>query len=418
MKNIIETLNDRGLISAMTSEELTESAHKPMKVYVGFDPTSDSLHVGNLVGIMVLAHFERAGHETIAVVGGATGMIGDPSGRSAERNLLDHKTIESNLIGITKSLRTVLKSTVVVNNYDWFKGFGYIEFLRDVGKHFRLGIMLAKDSVKSRLSSEEGLSFTEFSYQTLQAYDFLHLYDTKGVTVQMGGNDQWGNITAGTELVRKVRNATVHGLTWPLLTRSDGKKFGKSEEGAIWLNDDKLAPFDFYQYFFRLPDADIINLMKKLTFMNMNEIAQIESEMKSATYVPNSAQRRLSEEMTRLIHGEEGLKSAQKITDAFRPGSAAVLDEKTLTAMSEEALTKTFPKIDVCGVKLIDLLVKCDLIASKAEARRLISNGGVYINNNKISDENYLILEQDLIESKFLLLGVGKKKKMVLKILA
>lgn len=415
MKNIVEVLQERGLIEDMTSHELKEIVLKPIKVYAGFDPTSDSLHIGNMVGIMTLAHFERCGHKPIAIVGGATGMIGDPSGKAQERTLLDAKTIENNLKGIEKSLRCILTKATTLNNYDWFVQFGFIDFLRDIGKHFRLGAMLAKESVKTRLNSEEGLSYTEFSYQMLQAYDFLHLYDSHGVILQIGGSDQWGNITAGTELVRKMRGASVHGLTFPLITRSDGKKFGKTEEGAIWLNPDKLAPYDFYQYLFRIPDADVINLMKKLTFMEMQEIKEIEMQMQASSYAANTAQKILAEEVTLIVHGKEGLEAAQKITAAFNPGSKTSLDEKTLLALSEETLHATFKQDEVVGSKLIDLLLKANLVASKAEGRRLIANGGIYLNNDKITDESYVLLEKDLIEKHFLLIGVGKKKKMVIK---
>ena len=254
MNNVIEFLQKRGFIDATTSEEVMECAKNPLSVYVGFDPTSDSLHIGNMIGIMALAWFQRFGHRIIALVGGATGMVGDPSGKSDERNLLDQKSLTHNLVGITHSLETILdkERMVVVNNYEWMKGYGYIDFLRDIGKHFRVGPMLAKESVRARLKSDEGMSYTEFSYQLLQAYDFVYLSDKFDVSMQMGGSDQWGNITAGTELVRKMRGKTVHGLTWPLLTRSDGKKFGKSEEGAIWLNPEKLPAYDFYQYFYHL----------------------------------------------------------------------------------------------------------------------------------------------------------------------
>lgn len=416
MKNIIEALQERGFIDAVTSHEVQEIVNRPIKVYIGFDPTADSLHLGNLVGIMGLAWFQRYGHTPIAIVGGATGMIGDPSGKSVERNLLNHEAIERNLKGIKKSLEQVITGGMLLNNYDWFKGWGFIDFLRDVGKHFRLGTMLGKDMVRSRLSSEEGLSFTEFSYQLLQAYDFLYLYDNHGVTVQLGGSDQWGNITAGTELVRKVRGVSVHGVTFPLLTRSDGKKFGKSEEGTIWLNPDKLSHYDFYQYLVRVPDADVIKMMKMLTFMDIEEINELQRSMQGPSYVPNTVQRRFADEVTKIVHGQEGLELAKKLTSAMQPGSKMVLDGKTFEALSEEAAHKNMAGSDVLGAKLIDLLVKAELVASKAEARRLIANGGIYLNNEKIVDEHYIIDQKNLVETHFLLLGVGKKKKLVIKI--
>ncbi len=417
MKNIITTLEERGFIEAQTSHEIKEIVHKPLTLYGGFDPTADSLHLGNLVGIMFLAWFHKFGHNPIALVGGATGMIGDPSGRSLERNLLDAETLQHNLKGIGKSLKAVLKTDIpIVNNFDWFQGITFIDFLRDVGKHFRLSSMLAKESVKTRLNSEEGISLTEFSYQLLQAYDFLHLYDTHNVICQVGGSDQWGNITAGCELVRRTRNATVYGLTWPLLVRSDGKKFGKSEEGAIWLNADKLPPYDFYQYLFRMPDADISKALRMLTFLEMDEIREIEASMKSSQYVANTAQKKLAEEVTRIVHGEEGLKEALSITEAARPGSKAQLDKATMEHLLSEIPSCILTRSAVVGAKLVDLLVSSQAIGSKGEARRMIANGGVYLNNEKIGDENFCVDAKHLIEDEFLLLGIGKKKKLVCQI--
>lgn len=420
MGNIIKILEERGFIDAMTSHELIELVERPLTVYVGFDPTSDSLHLGNLIGIMGLAWFQKYGHTPIAIVGGATGMIGDPSGRSSERNLLDEKAIEKNLLGIRKSLEQVLDfnhltaPAKILNNHDWFKQFYFIDFLRDVGKHFRVGTMLAKESVRSRLSSEEGMSYTEFSYQLLQGYDFLHLYDHYGVVLQMGGSDQWGNITAGTELIRKVRGASAYGLTFPLLVRSDGKKFGKSEEGAIWLNSEKLSPYDFYQYLYRMPDADVIKLLRMLTFIDMEEIREIEQEMTKKDYTPNAAQKRLAEEVTRLIHGEKGLQDALRVTSAASPGAKTSLDAETLKILAKEALSKTLATTEVVGTKIVDLLVKTDLASSKGEARRLIAGGGVYINNEKVDNESFMIESSQLLQGNFLLIGIGKKKKMII----
>lgn len=416
-KNIISILEERGFIDAKTGHEIDELTEKSLAVYVGFDPTADSLHLGNLMGIMALAWFQKYDHTPIALVGGATGMIGDPSGRSVERNLLDPATLQLNLEGIGRSLRAVLEKDIqIVNNYQWFKDFSFLDFLRDVGKHFRLSSMLAKDSVKTRLSSEEGISFTEFSYQLLQAYDFLHLYDTQQVLIQMGGSDQWGNITAGTELVRKMRGATVHGLTWPLLTRSDGKKFGKSEEGAIWLNADKLPHFEFYQYLYRIPDSDIPKMLRVLTFLELEEIREIEEQMKCSDYIPNSAQKRLAEEVTRIVRGAQGVEEALRITQAAQPGSHTTLDRQTLLALASEMSNVLLPWETLVGAKLMDVLVNCKVLSSKSEARRMIAGGGLYLNNEKVSDESLIIHENYLIESEFLLLGVGKKKKVVLRI--
>jgi tyrosyl-tRNA synthetase len=418
MKNVIATLKERGFIDNMTSEELEDLVEKPLLLYAGFDPTSDSLHLGNLIGIMGLAWFQKFGHTPIAIVGGATGMVGDPSGRSVERNLLDQKIIESNLKGIRRSLEAVLKNEItILNNYDWFKEIRFIDFLRDTGKYFRLGGMLAKESVKVRAESEEGLSYTEFSYQLLQAYDFLHLYDTFHVICQIGGSDQWGNITAGTELIRKKRQATVYGLTFPLLTRSDGKKFGKSEQGAIWLNSDKLSPFDFYQYLVRMPDSDLPKLLRMLTFLEMGEIVEIENSMKRPSYLPNTAQKRLAEEVTRLVHGEEGLKEALAVTEAAKPGGKTELNAATLEALLALHPRALCPMQAVIGKRVLDLLVTFGLLASKGEGKRIMATGGgIYLNNEKIADEHLVVTPEQLVEGSYLLLGVGKKKKIVIRI--
>jgi tyrosyl-tRNA synthetase len=417
MKNVFAVLQARGFIADKTSDEIPDLLNHPVKVYVGFDPTADSLHIGNLVAIMGLAWFQKFGHTPVAIVGGATGMIGDPSGKSVERNLLDAATINENIKGITRSLKAVLKDDVqVINNYDWFSQFNFIDFLRDVGKHFRLGSMLAKDSVKTRLNSEAGLSFTEFSYQLLQAYDFLHLYDTHQVTFQMGGSDQWGNITAGTELIRKLRGVTAQGITFPLLTRSDGKKFGKSEEGTIWLNADKLSPYDFYQYFYRMPDADVPNLLRLLTFMDLEDILQIEQKMKSVDYIPNSAQKLLAEHVTYLVHGQQGLDLALSLTDAARPGASTQLTLEVLEALFHEQEGFILTIKDLNELSITDIFVRSKLVSSKGEARRLIENQGAYLNNEPLKNPNKKLSEADLIEGMFALLQVGKKKKRVLKI--
>lgn len=419
--NVIDVLHSRGFIDAMTNEEMRKLLSSPTKVYCGFDPTSDSLHLGNLVAIMGLAWFQRCGHTPVAIVGGATGMIGDPSGKSAERQLLDNNTLECNLKGIRKNLEAVLdfngaNAALILNNLDWFKEFSFIDFLRDVGKQFRIGIMLAKDSVKGRMESEEGMSFTEFSYQLLQGYDFLHLYRKYKVTVQIGGSDQWGNITAGIDLVRKVEGAHVHGVTFPLMTRSDGQKFGKSEKGAIWLSPDKLSAYEFYQYLYRVGDDDVIKLMCMLTFMDIEEIRSYEAQMKEASYRPNTAQKRLAEEVTRIVHGEEGLEKALRATAGAAPGKETKLDAASLEAAAADMPSYTTTSDKVVGHPLIELMVAAGLQESKGAARRLIANGGVYLNNEKIEDENFKIAENHLVDSRFLLLAAGKKNKILVRV--
>lgn len=416
MDNVIDVLKERGFIDAETSPELRQMAEKPLSVYCGFDPSADSLHLGNLVGIMGLAWFQRYGHTPVALVGGATGMIGDPSGKSAERSLLSSEMIERNLIGIKKNLNVILHQgkvpPVFVNNLDWFKSFSFIDFLRDVGKFFRVGPMLAKDSVKTRLESDDGMSFTEFSYQVLQGYDFLHLFKEKGVTLQIGGSDQWGNITAGVELVRKVLGKSVFGLTFPLLVKSDGQKFGKSESGAVWLSSEKLSSYEFYQFLFRTTDADVIKCLKMLTFLPMEEIRHLEESMKKPEYVPNTLQKRLAEEVTRLVHGEEALQVALKVTAAAAPGSDTVLDVESLEQMPSIILKKE----EVVGAKLVDLLVNVKVLNSKSEARKMIGNGGIKLNNKKILDEAQIITSSDLLDNRLLLLSVGKKNKTLIRV--
>jgi len=421
MKNVIEVLEERGFIDALTSGELKQKAQASLKVYVGFDPTADSLHLGNLVGIIGLAWFQKYGHTPYVILGGATGRIGDPSGKSVERNLLDDATLDHNVQSIGKFFNKILDfkqgpKPVILNNNDWFGKFSLVDFLRDVAKHFRVGQMVAKESVRARLQSEEGISFTEFSYQILQAYDFYHLNLHHGVTVQMGGSDQWGNITAGTELNRKLGGETLFGITFPLITRSDGKKFGKSEEGAIWLSPEKLSPFQFYQYLVRMPDADVIRLMKMLTFMPLDEIRAIEEGMSSSGYEANSAQKRLAEEVTRFVHGEEGLQTALRVTEGVAPGSEAVLSGAVLEELSKDMPNATLSRSDVIGKKFSDVAVAIGLLPSKSEAARLIKNGGAYLNNERIEDPAFLLREENAIDNTFFLFSAGKKKRILLRI--
>lgn len=420
MDNVIDVLRERGFIDAETSPDLRQMTEKPIKVYCGFDPTADSLHLGNFVGIMGLAWFQRMGHTPVALVGGATGMIGDPSGKSAERQFLTAENIATNLQGIRKDLEKILHQgptpPVFVNNLDWYKNFSIIDFLRDVGKFFRVGPMLAKDSVKKRLESEEGMSFTEFSYQVLQGYDFLHLYQDHQVVLQIGGSDQWGNITAGVEVVRKVLAKSVFGLTFPLLLKSDGQKFGKSEKGAVWLSPDKLSPYEFYQFLFRTADSDVIRCLKVLTFLPMDEIRALEAQMKNADYVPNTLQKRLAEEVTRIVHGEEALQTALKVTKSAAPGLNTVLNADELEIISKDMPSSELARSEVEGLSLVDLLVKTELLKSKSEARRMLENGGIYLNNEKIIDNARVISPNDLLGGRLLLLAVGKKNKKIIRI--
>jgi tyrosyl-tRNA synthetase len=400
MKNVMTALQERGFIDQMTSDELQKHVMQPIRVYVGFDPTADSLHLGNLVGIMGLAWFQKFGHTAMPLLGGATGLIGDPSGKSVERNLLVGK--------LELFFQKILPNCKVVNNRDWIGQFSLIDFLRDVGKHFRIGPMLAKESVRARVQSEEGMSFTEFSYQTLQGYDFYYLNKNHGVTLQMGGSDQWGNITAGIDFNRKLGGNPIYGLTFPLLTRSDGKKFGKSEEGAVWLSEEKLSPYQLYQYLFRVPDADVIKLLKMLTFLDLTEIHEIEKQLS----IPNFAQKRLAEEVVRFVHGEEGVQSAIRETAAIAPGSETELRADVLKNLPHTVLARE----DVVGHRFSDVVTKLGMTPSKSEAIRLIKNGGAYLNNERVSDVAFVIAENHFIDHTYLLLSTGKKNKQLIKL--
>lgn len=439
--NVVEILEERGLLESLTGEKLrsicSNPSLSPLRVYCGFDPTAESLHLGNLIGIIVLSWFIRCGHSVVALIGGATGRVGDPSGKSLERPELDIHTLEHNISAISANISNILNVShdndngnvvvKVLNNYDWWKDVKLLDFLKDVGRYARVNTMMNKDSVKRRLeSSDQGLSYTEFSYQLLQGYDFVHLFKNENVTVQIGGSDQWGNITAGTELIRKIVNRSdddgddevgVYGLTFPLLLKSDGTKFGKSEDGAIWLSQKMLSPYKFYQYFFSVPDADVVRFLKILTFLSLEEITEIELDMKKKDgYLPNTAQRRLAEEVTRFVHGVDGLEEAIKATEALRPGSETRLDWKTIEGIAEDVPSCSLAYDMVLDVGVVDLSVSTGLIESKSAARRLLKQGGLYLNNGRVDNEGKKIEVDDIVDGKVLLLSAGKKNKMVVRI--
>jgi tyrosyl-tRNA synthetase len=355
------------------------------------------------------------------LIGGATGRIGDPSGKSTERPLLGEEALAFNISSLNQFFQKILfckegPKLVVLNNNDWLGSFTFIDFLRDIGKHFRIGPMLSKESVRARLQSEEGMSFTEFSYQLLQGYDFHYLNQHFGITLQMGGSDQWGNITAGIELNRKLKGPSLFGLTFPLLTRSDGKKFGKTEEGAIWLSKEKLSPYHFYQYLFRVPDADVIRLLKMLTFLGLEEIQAIERSMQQPDYEANAAQRRFAEEVTRFVHGEEGVAIAVRVTAGIAPGVEAELSSEVLKEVAADMPHASLCYEEVVGQKFVHLALKVGLIPSKSEGVRLVKNGGAYLNNERIDDPAFEITADHLIDGIYLLLGLGKKKKILIKV--
>lgn len=427
-QNVVEILEERGLLDSLTSDTLRRpDLLPPLRVYCGFDPTAESLHLGNLLGIIVLSWFLRCGHQAVALVGGATGRIGDPSGKSLERPELDHISLDRNVSAISATIRSILgrdsslssSSFTILNNYEWWKDVKLLDFLRDVGKFARVGAMMSKESVRKRLESELGMSYTEFTYQLLQGYDFLLLFRNEGVNVQIGGSDQWGNITAGTDLIRRIlQTEGAYGMTFPLLLKSDGTKFGKSEDGAIWLSPSLLSPYQFYQYFFNISDTDVIRFLKMLTFLSVDEISQIEKEMQEnkGSYVPNTAQRRLAEEVTRFVHGEEGLQEALNATQALRPGAETRLDWSTIESIAEDVPSYSLPLDQVLNLSLLDLSARTGLLESKSAARRLLKQGGLYLNNMRIDSEAKKIEADDIVDGKVILLSAGKKNKMIVRL--
>ncbi|MBT3193525.1 MAG: tyrosine--tRNA ligase [Verrucomicrobia bacterium] len=421
MPNIIEILRERGMLEDVTSPEIEEAAKSPITVYAGFDPSSDSLQVGNFVTIMGLSHFQRCGHRVIALVGGATGMIGDPSGKSVERQLLTSEQVEKNQAGIRENLERFLDfehptaAAKIVNNHTWFKDFTFIEFLRDVGKHFRMGSMLNKDSVRSRLDSDAGMSFTEFSYQLLQGYDFLRLLDDEGCRVQLGGSDQWGNITAGTDLIHKLREQRAFGVTMPLICDSSGQKFGKSAGNAIYLDATKTSYFDFYQFFVRTDDADVIRFLKVFTFLPLDEIEQYAQCLVEAPE-KREAQIRLAEEMTRMVHGEEGVRIAQRSTSVLFGEAMDGLRADELLAVFSDVPSTELKRDQVQGELVINVAADAGLCKSRGEARRLVQNGGLSLNNGRVADIGQVVAATDIIDGCLLVLRSGKKRNHIVRV--
>lgn len=422
---MLDELKARGLVDACTGEAALREAvtDTQQSVYCGFDPTAGSLHLGHLPGVVALELFRQHGHTPVALLGGATGRVGDPSGKSVERPLLSEDEVDSNAFDIGVQLASMLGNNVkVLNNMEWFGTMGFVEFLRDVGKHARLGSMLAKESVRSRMGATaddnaEGLSFTEFSYQLLQAYDFLQLLQRFGTRIQVGGSDQWGNITAGTELIRKVHGDTdVHGITFPLLIKADGNKFGKSEGGAIWLNSSLTSPYGLYQQLYRTEDADVCRCLRSLTLVPAHEIDAFERQLQYGSATPNAAQQRLAEEVVLFVHGKDGLEQAKRATEALKPGSAAPLDEELLESISNDAPCATLNRPQVVGALLIDVLVACGLQQSKSAAKRLVLQGGARLNNARVDDPERTIEQSDLLGGRIALLASGKKHKCIVRL--
>lgn len=419
-------LKSRHLIEAATCDEarMAELLETPQTVYAGFDPTAECLQAGNYVAIQMLAHFQRAGHRVIALVGGATGMIGDPSGRSTERNALTEAQVQHNLAGIRENLSRFLdfehptNPAILVNNFDWYRDYTLIPFLREVGTFFRMRPMLAKDSVQKRLNAEENsMSFTEFCYQILQGYDFYHLYKTYGCTIQLGGADQWGNITAGTDLIHRIcgSDVEVNGLTIPLVCDANGQKFGKSAGNAIFLNSEKTSVYDFYQFFLRTMDADVIRYLRIFTFLDDARIAELEESLKQAPE-RREAQKILAEELTRTVHGLKGLESAQRASQVLFGGSVEGLSAAELEQIFAQIPSAEAARAAVVGAPLTDVAAGCGFLKSKGEARRLLQGGGLAVNNVRIADPAATVAESDLIEGRLLLLRQGKKNYFLLRV--
>ncbi|PFH91147.1 tyrosine--tRNA ligase [Bacillus sp. AFS088145] len=412
MENILQDLEFRGLINQMTDEEGLQKllSEESVSLYCGFDPTGDSLHIGHLLPVLMLKRFQVAGHKPIGLVGGATGMIGDPSGKKAERTLNTTETVKM----FSERIRTQLlpflnfegeNAAKVVNNFDWTGELDVITFLRDIGKNFGLNYMLAKDSVASRL--EAGISFTEFSYMILQSYDFLKLYQDHNCKLQIGGSDQWGNITAGMELIRKTEeDSKAFGLTVPLVTKADGSKFGKTEGGAVWLDPEKTTPYEFYQFWINTDDRDVVKYLKYFTFLTKEEILELEKQFNEAPE-QRIAQKALAAEVTKLVHGEEALDQAIKITEALFSGSV-----KELTAAEIKQGFKDVPSFNLSEAEkgLVDLLVEAKISPSKRQAREDVQNGAVYVNGDRIQDVATVLTKQDAIEEQFIIIRRGKKK--------
>ena len=429
MKNFVEELKWRGMIHDITPGAEEELMKGPAAAYVGIDPTGDSLHIGHLVSVMILKHFQNCGHKPYALVGGATGMIGDPSMKSAERNLLDEETLGHNVECIKAQLGRFLdfdsdspNAAKLVNNYDWMKDYTFINFARDIGKLITVNYMMSKDSVKKRLSrdSSEGMSFTEFSYQLLQGYDFLYLYEHEGVRLQLGGADQWGNITTGTELIRRSLGEQAFALTCPLITKSDGTKFGKTEKGNIWLDPKKTSPYEFYQFWLNVADDDAEKYIKIFTMLDRETI---ESAIEEHRQDPGrrSLQQLLAKEVTIMIHGETEYANALAASKMLFGNSTSEelrkLDEKTFLAVFNGVPTFDVPKSELpCNI-LDFLAVKTGVFPSKGEARKMTAGGGVSINKDKVTDINYEVSEKDIMDGKYILAQKGKKNYFIINVI-
>lgn len=423
MPNLYDEFAWRGMLYDATEGLKDLLAAERVTGYIGFDPTASSLHVGSLLPVMALARLQRCGHSPIAIVGGGTGMIGDPSGKSQERALLSGEQVDENLAGIKKQLarfldfETAPNPARIVNNADWLGEVGLLTFLRDAGKHFTINYMLQKESVNRRLESEEGISFTEFSYLLLQAYDFLQLFDRYSCTLQMGGSDQWGNITAGVDLIRKLRAKKAHGLVMPLVTTASGVKFGKTEAGTIWLDPGRTSPFKFYQFWLNTDDRDVITYLRYFTFLDRSRIDSLEKVTKTAPE-RREAQRVLAREVTGLVHGAEQVARAEHASSMLFGEDIATLDADDVLSVFEDVPSTELSSDSFSGegIGMVDLVARVQLAPSKAEARRLVQSGGIYVNNRRVSDLQARLTREDAIGGRLLVIRKGQRQNHIVKI--
>lgn len=425
MENFLEELRWRGFLHTFTPNVKKHLTEQKVTGYIGFDPTASSLHVGSLLPIMGLVHLQRAGHHPIAIAGGGTGMVGDPSGKTQERKLLSNDEILSNLEGIKKQLahfldfETESNPARLVNNADWLTKLSLMDFLRDVGKHFSVNEMLAKDSVKSRIEQQQGMSFTEFTYSLLQSYDYLELYDRFKCTLQMGGSDQWGNIVAGADLIRRIRGAEAHAIVFPLITTSAGIKFGKTEGGTIWLDPERTSPYRFYQFWYNTDDRDIIQYLKFFTLHSEVRVRELEDSLRE-TPEKREAQTALAREVTCSVHGSAAYDRAMKASQVFFGGEIADVSPAELLDIFSDVPSSEIVKsqLEGDGTPFIDLMVLATAAKSKGEARRLVEGGGMYLNNHRVTDVAKKVSANEIIHGKFLLLRKGGKNYFLLKVIS
>jgi tyrosyl-tRNA synthetase len=422
--DLIEKLKQRKIIDNLTSKDLSNIINKgKITFYVGFDPTADSLHVGQLAVINLIKLLQEEGHKAIILLGGATAQVGDPGGKDKERQLLDKDTTDTNLNSMSTQIKKLLKqdkdSYIILNNSDWLSNWSYLDFLRDVGKHFSVNKMVTRESVKRRIEREDiGISYTEFSYMLIQAYDFYHLYKEHKCSLQIGGSDQWGNIVSGVDYIRRKEQKTAYGMTFPLLTKADGTKFGKSESGTIWLDPKKTSPFEFYQFFLRTEDESVIKYLNTLTTIDEKEIAELNESLKKEAHL-RKAQKKLATYLTEAVHGSEELEKVNKASQVIYGGNMEGLDDETISQIFKDVSHSDFNRniLENEGWPLLNALIHAKIAPSRGQARKLINSGGIYINNKQQSDHEYKLSTKDLASKSYLVLRKGKKHYFLVKII-